>query len=403
MSFRKLWNSYWIEACFLIILSVILALSTYISHFIPDELYDNTITPIFITATVVTAFVCVVLIHRYHGGIRARKLFGLALAVWGLSDLVYLIGWAVAPKQVMDMGAVELTNYELLLGNLLGWMMLLYPTEMLRPGWLTWKTVIWQLVPLFALVGLDYIIPYNLSPIIACYPYALLVVLSTHMRAYQLWCEENFSTLDDIDVRWIVRYCIILLMIGGNYVYICYSHDHARGFTQQWFVVFMMMYCTEQILTHKDPWQDVRKDDAQYAKTGVYTGRGSAVVTAERSYSGSNERHNSTREQQLQQWMEEQKPYLNPDFQLMDLRAVLPMNRTYLSQFINDTYSCSFYQFVNRNRIEEAQRLIRECPEMRLADVATRSGFSSREAFARTFTQMTGLSPREWGKKCNNP
>lgn len=101
----------------------------------------------------------------------------------GLSDLVYLIGWAAAPKQVMDMGATELTDYELLLGNILGWVMLLYPTEALRPGWLTWKTALWQLLPMFALVGLDYLVPVNLSPIIACYPYVLLALLFTHMRA----------------------------------------------------------------------------------------------------------------------------------------------------------------------------------------------------------------------------
>jgi AraC-like DNA-binding protein len=82
----------------------------------------------------------------------------------------------------------------------------------------------------------------------------------------------------------------------------------------------------------------------------------------------------------------------------MDLRAVLPMNRTYLSQLINSTYGCSFYQFVNRYRIEEAKRLMQDHPEMKAGEIASRAGFSSREAFARTFTQVTGLSPREWGK-----
>ena len=104
----------------------------------------------------------------------------------------------------------------------------------------------------------------------------------------------------------------------------------------------------------------------------------------------------SERAEQLTRWMEQQKPYLNPEFKLMDLRAVLPMNRTYLSQFINDTYGCSFYQFVNRYRIEEAQRLMREHPDMRLSDVATRSGFSSRRVFSQIFTREAGTTPTEW-------
>ena len=339
--------------------------------------------------------------YRRNNGIKARKLFGWVLLVWGLSDLVYLIGWAAAPKQLMDMGASDLTGYEMLLGNLLGWMMLLYPTEALRPGWLTWKTAMWQLLPMFALVGLDYLIPINLSPIIALYPYVLLGLLFTHMHAYQRWCEENYSTLDDIDVRWLIRYCCMLILVGVNYVYICYSDAPTRGFTQQWFVVFMMIYSIEQILFRKDPWEGVKSE-----RVNELTNEGKGLpVTGEDLNSPQDDKRkaiNSESAQRLTRWMRETKPYLNPDFQLMDLRHVLPMNRTYLSRFLRDEFGCTFYQFVNKYRIEEAKRLMTEQPEMRLADVATRSGFSSREAFARTFTQVTGLSPREWEKECNN-
>ena len=100
----------------------------------------------------------------------------------------------------------------------------------------------------------------------------------------------------------------------------------------------------------------------------------------------------------LTRWMRETKPYLNPDFQLMDLRHVLPMNRTYLSRFLRDEFGCTFYQFVNKYRIEEAKRLMTEQPDLKMADVAAQCGFSSQSVFAQTFTRETGLSPREWSK-----
>lgn len=385
---RDLWYNYRSEIFFFLILSTCVALSTYLSRFLPDEVFDNTITPILITATVVTSFLGAWVLFRHPGGIKARRLFAWALVVWGLSDLVYLLGWATAPKQIMDMGAVELTDYELLLGNLLGWVMLLYPTEALRPGWLTWKTAAWQLLPMFALVGLNYLIPLNLSPIIACYPYVLLAFLLTHMRAYQRWCEENYSTLDDIDVRWLIRYSSMLFLVGVNYVYMCYSDAPTRGFTQQWFVVFMMAYSIEQILFRKDPWVvgvEVKSEDLNSSKDDQPS-NGTA----------------SKREvEQLARWMSEAKPYLSPDFQLMDLRQVLPMNRTYLSRFLRDEFGCTFYQFVNRYRIDEAKRLLIEQPELKMADVAARSGFSSRTAFLNTFTREVGMSPTDWCKNCH--
>ena len=413
---REIWYNYRSEVVFFIVLSAIVALSTYLSQFIPETVFDDIITPILITATVATALIGVLLMYRRNNGIKARKLFGWALLVWGLSDLIYLIGWAAAPKQLMDMGASDLTGYEMLLGNLLGWMMLLYPTEALRPGWLTWKTAMWQLLPMFALVGLDYLIPINLSPIIALYPYVLLALLFTHMRAYRIWCEENYSTLDDIDVRWLIRYCCMLILVGVNYVYMCYSHDHTRGFTQQWFVVFMMIYSIEQILFRKDPWEGLKVESGEFLSPSendlkVWRDERSRLVESDsvcqaagRSVSDNgllveDGLSGSKRAGLLTRWMRETKPYLNPDFQLMALRHVLPMNRTYLSRFIRDEFGCTFYQFVNKYRIEEAKRLMTEQPDLKIEDVAIKSGFSSRSSFTQTFTKETGFSPREWNQK----
>ena len=95
--------------------------------------------------------------------------------------------------------------------------------------------------------------------------------------------------------------------------------------------------------------------------------------------------------------MQNEKPYCNPEFRLLDLRQVLPLNRTYLSQLINTEYGCNFYQFVTNYRIEEAKRLMKEHPEMQLQEIAERSGFSSPTVFSRIFARETGMTPREWG------
>lgn len=96
--------------------------------------------------------------------------------------------------------------------------------------------------------------------------------------------------------------------------------------------------------------------------------------------------------------METEKPYLNPNLKLIDLMQVLPMNRTYLSEFINTTYGCTFYQFVTRYRIEEAKRIMNESSEPKMADVAIRSGFSSQSAFSKIFSKETGHTPLDWCK-----
>ncbi len=392
---REFWLDYKSEVFFFLVSVCMVVLSTWWGRFIPDEVYDNILTPIFNTCTVALSFGGAWMLFRRSEGIRARRLFAVALLVWGTCDLVYLVGWAVAPHRVMDMAAYELTTYELVLGNILGWVLLLYPTEALRPGWMNWKRAFLQLLPLVALMAFDYIMPFNLWPVIALYPYILLVMLFSHMRAYRKWCEDNFSSLDNIDVRWIIRYSTMLFIVGINYVWMCSTHYHTRGFTQQWFVVIMIIYATEHILFRKDPWREVRRDDVQCTNSPTTSNNLKLLQTLP------NGEALKAEQQLFEQWMAEEKPYLNPDFQLADIRAVMPKNRTTISQFINSTYGCSFFQLANRYRVEEAQRLMSAHPEMKLSDIASACGFSSLAVFSRTFTRQTGVCPREWNTSKN--
>ena len=376
-AFRYIWYNYKSEVIFGVVIVAIVVLSSYLAQFIPDSIYDNVLTPVFNVGTFTAAFACAWIVFRHSENLRIRHMWVYALLLWGLGDLSYLVCYLIAPMQLMNMGAEHLTVYELFIGNLLGWVMVLYPTETLRPGWLTWKTVLWQLLPMAALVALDYIVPFSLRLLIALYPYALLAMVLTHIRRYRQWCEDNFSTLDNMDVQWIIRYCIMLVLIGLNYVYICIGSGHTRGFTQQWFVIFMLVYSTEQILYRKDPWQRLRTIPQEEETTEI-----------DQPYVAYKET--------LEAWLEKEKPYCNPDFQLTDLRQVLPLNRSYLGRFINTEYGCSFYKWVNGLRIKEAKRLMTEQPDLKIQDIADRCGFSSRRVFSQIFTRETGTTPTEW-------
>ena len=368
---------------FFIITTVCVALSLWLSRYISVATFEELLSPLLFTITVTVAFFGSFLVFKHADGLRIRRVWGWTLLIWGLIDSTYLVGHIFAHSQIMDMGAQHITTIELFLGNLLGWVLLLYPTEAVRPGWLSLKTGLWQVLPMCVLIGLDYLIPLSLRPLIALYPFALIPLLLTHIRVYKNWCEENFSTLDAFDVQWIIRYLWMVVLVGVNYIFICVTQAPARGFTQLWFTIFMFAYSTEQILCRKDPWEMVR-------------GREKAEEPEPEAVSSQD-----ALRQKLDLWMEQEKPYVNPAFQLSDLGAVLPMNRTYLSQFIKAEYGCTFYQFVSRYRVAEAKRLKLEQPNLKMDEIAARCGFSSRTVFSNVFTREEGVSPREWFKKCN--
>lgn len=374
-------NHYRAEFRFILILVAVVALSIWASRFIPDDYFDSAITPILMSASTAVALCCAWITARHTEGYRVRKIWFFTLVLWGLLDGIYVISWVFMGKPVMNMGAYKLTTMELALGNLLGWSLLLFPTEALRPGWLNFRRALLQILPMYALLALDYILPVDLRILVALYPLVLIALLFTHVREYRVWCEDNFSSLEDVDERRIIRYIFVGFVIVAVYTYMCISHEHARGFTQQWLVIFTLIYGTDLTLFRRDPWEQVWESIKNNAPE-------EAVQL----------QPNEAYRQALEEWMGKEKPYRNPDFKLVDLQKVLPMNRTYLSQFIHAEYGCSFYLFVNRFRVEEAKRLMTEHPDMKMADVSSNCGFSSPSVFSRTFSTMTGQSPREWRK-----
>ena len=376
-----IFTHYKYELCFAVILTATVALSMWASRFIPGEYFDGAITPILMSASTAIAFCCAWITFRHTEGDRARLVWGWTLVLWGVLDGIYVVSWLFMGKPVMNMGAYKLTTMELALGNLLGWSLLLFPTEALRPGWMNPRRAMYQVLPMFALVALDYFLPFSLRIIIALYPAFLLALLFTDIREYKIWCEDNFSSLEDFDEKSVMRYMCIGLLVGAEYLNICVSHSPARGFTQQWLVIFALTYGTDLVLFRRDPWEQI----LQSIKNNT---------SEEENQTQPNEEYRRT----LEEWMEKEKPYRNPDFKLVDLQSVLPMNRTYLSQFIHAEYDCSFYLFVNRYRIEEAKRLMSENPELKMADISSCCGFSSPSVFSRTFMTITGQSPSEWDK-----
>lgn len=326
---------------------------------------------------------------RHSEGMRIRQLWALVLFLWAMVEVVLVLMVMLTDSSILRTGTTPLSGVEIAVGNIFGWLLLVYPTAVLRPRWLTvWRAML-QVLPIPLLAVLDYFMPFSLRWAIALYPVFLTILLLRHMHVYLKWCEENFSSMENTDAQWLVRYLLMLALVGISYTIICESSLPSRAFTQQWLLFFMLAYSTEQILYRRDPWE------------GMESIAG-AENTEEETSETMDEEQEAMNRAALETWMQEEKPYLNPEFKLIDLRSILPMNRTYLSQLINRSYGCTFYQFVTNYRIEEAKRLMREHPELKMHDIAQLSGFASSSVFSRTFTRETGISPSEWGKNDDN-
>jgi len=101
-------------------------------------------------------------------------------------------------------------------------------------------------------------------------------------------------------------------------------------------------------------------------------------------------------EQRLTKLFEEQKPFLNPDLTLSELAVLLDAPARRVSQFVNSRFGMNIPAYLNKCRIEEAARLLREAPERPVKVIMFEAGFASKNLFHREFQRNMGQSPTEF-------
>lgn len=351
-----------------------------LSRLIPEEIFEHIICPIFNGLTFIVSVVGAVLVHRHTYRIRARRKWMWALIWWAILGAVLVVFQKTAGVTTLGFGGHIIEPYGLVICNVFALLLLAYPFEVLYPKWLNWWRSALLVLPAFLIWGIDELTDIDMRILLIIWPLIITGYLMSQIRVYRLKCEENYSTLENSAMKWIDIYLIIVVIIGLSYFYLCFSNHPTRAFTQQWLILGLLVYNTLQIVLRERPWQETPQEEGE----------------EEKATSTESEAHSEEFRQKLEAWMETEKPYLNKDFRLVQLMEVLPLNRTYLSNFINMEYGCSFYQFVTNYRIEEAKRLMKECPELKLQDVADQSGFSSATVFGRIFRRETGCTPTDW-------
>ena len=99
---------------------------------------------------------------------------------------------------------------------------------------------------------------------------------------------------------------------------------------------------------------------------------------------------------QITHLMETQHLYLNPDLKVADVADALSVHSNAVSACINAQQGCSFNQFVNNYRLQQAKKLLCQTPDMKISAVSLESGFANERTFFRAFKADTGLTPKEW-------
>ncbi|WP_347218665.1 helix-turn-helix domain-containing protein [Chryseobacterium sp.] len=107
--------------------------------------------------------------------------------------------------------------------------------------------------------------------------------------------------------------------------------------------------------------------------------------------------------ERLVERMLHERLYKDPELSLNHVAQLLDVHPNILSQTINSVENKNFYDYINRQRIEEFKRIasLPENQKYTILSLAFESGFNSKTSFNRNFKKYMNCSPREFLKSEN--
>lgn len=96
---------------------------------------------------------------------------------------------------------------------------------------------------------------------------------------------------------------------------------------------------------------------------------------------------------------EMKKPFLDHTLTINDVVTVVYSNKVYISKAISHYTGRNFRQFVNYYRVMHSIDAFRQRPSMKVAELASLSGFNSVVSYSTAFRLFMNETPSEWCRK----
>ena len=91
-----------------------------------------------------------------------------------------------------------------------------------------------------------------------------------------------------------------------------------------------------------------------------------------------------------------QDHFTEQQFSLRQLAEEFHLSQSYVTRLIKQETGSSFSELLTRMRIDRAVSLLVQSPDMKLVEIAERTGFASQHYFSRVFKEKIGFSPADY-------
>lgn len=216
-----------------------------------------------------------------------------------------------------------------------------------------------------------------------CYIIAVFFTLNHFKKLYQ----ENYATNHKNTHKWLLQ-ITILFLIGNCFVllrsFILPERNSVLlanlNLLTSVFALFIICWFVLKALYQPKLFLGVDKDLATLKTTKNLTTETEQVLKL------------------LSEYMDTEKPYLDPELSLQKLSLGIEIHEKQLSQFINQYMGKHFFDYINEYRINDAKALLKEQTDLTVLEILYQIGFNSKSSFYTAFKKETNQTPIDYRK-----
>lgn len=283
----------------------------------------------------------------------------------------------------------------LLLANFMVLSYIMYPIEVISPGWLNCKNIlkIWS-VWIFSLIiyfvtiwsGVQYI-PYE--SVIEMIQHAgrfdvwfrILLILQILMPGFLIFFINRTRGYSNTDNVWMRKYSITLFINIVAYILVLTFNHSVLHIIYYYVSVGCSLYIVYMELFDR--------------LTGKIVTQIQAVKT-NKPYTDVIENKKSALKDRLDEYIRDKYVWRDPDLTLNTLASQLFTNRTTLAKVIRDNGYENYTNYINKLRVEDFIKTVETEQSINFQEAFFFAGFRSRSTALRNFRQITGMTPSEF-------
>lgn len=316
---------------------------------------------------------------------RLKRLCGCILLFWGVLEL----------KDISFYSAILirdnfLSNLLILIDMTAIPACILFVGELISAGWCTTKRVLGHLFPFLLAVVLYAITKsiwvYNGLFIYATiYQVAFIIYIYFAVKRYHRMLNENYSNVEYMHVNWLVE---VIVMLVFTFIVWTFSCQYSSWIVDSCYQLLLMALWI-LVLHHAD---------RQQTPSVPETLDGGQIPPPLKLPSDGV--LNDILVHKLAVAISEEKVWKNPQLTLTDLATRVGTNRTYLSNYLNNSLNTTFYDYINSFRLEAALEILNDpTSTATIIEIAESCGFNSISTFRRAFVRVKGCTLQEYRQK----